>query len=57
VIAQMNRTIQKMKNELTRLRRDGSLFPSEDQNIEVLAQEKKRTPTHEKRVRIDRMDE
>jgi len=45
----MNRTIQKMQNELTRLRRVGNLFPPEDQNVRVHAQEQTRIPTQEKR--------
>jgi hypothetical protein len=52
----MNRTIQKMKNELTRSIRDGNLV-LEDQNLRVPTQEQRRIITQEKRARNDGRNE
>jgi hypothetical protein len=51
-IAQMNRTIQQMQNELTRLWRAKNVVPM-DQNPRVPTQEQRKIPNQEKRVGND----
>jgi hypothetical protein len=51
-IAQMNRTIRKMKNEITRLRRGDNYVA----NPRMSVQEKRRNPPQENRVRFENID-
>jgi hypothetical protein len=51
-IAQMNRTIRKMKNEITRLRRGDNYVA----NLRMSVQEKRRNPPQENRVRFENTD-
>jgi hypothetical protein len=51
-IAQMNRTIMQMKNEIIRLRRGDNYVA----NLRMSIQEKRRNPPQENRVRFENMD-
>jgi hypothetical protein len=51
-IAQMNRTIKKMQNEITRLRRGDNYV----ENLRMSVPEKRRNPPQENRVRFENMD-
>jgi hypothetical protein len=51
-IAQMNRTIKQMQNEITKLRRGDNYM----ENLRILVPEKRRNPPQENRVRFENMD-
>jgi hypothetical protein len=51
-IAQMNRTIRKMQNEITRLRKGDNYVA----NPRMSVQEKRRNPPQENRVRFEKTD-
>jgi hypothetical protein len=51
-ISQMNRTIRKMKNEITRLRRGGNYV----ENRIMSVQEKRMNPPQENKVRFEKTD-
>jgi hypothetical protein len=51
-IAQMNRTIKQMQNEITRLRRGDNYV----ENLRMSVPEKRRNPPQENRVRFENMD-
>jgi hypothetical protein len=51
-IAQMNRTIRQMQNEITRLRRNDNYIP----NPRMSVPEQRRNPPQEKRVRFENVD-
>jgi hypothetical protein len=51
-IAQMNRTIRQMQNEITRLRRNDNYMP----NMRMSVPEQRRNPTQEQRMRFENVD-